>query len=122
MIINSQIRTTLQEISKKAIDYANTPGGNYAYLRRILKVYDKQLTEEERIFLFTTMLELVHYRSVMVDPDNLLILSNIKLRTYMFIFFLSTIFMIVVAALFKTNSSLNGLFEMVSHFIALFSL
>jgi len=122
MRVNPKIRDTLKEISTQAIAHANTPSPDYKHLRRLLRVYDKHLSEEERIFLFKTMLEFVHYRNVMVDPDNLLVLSNIKLRTYVFIFVLVTFGMLIAAALFKTNSALNGLLEVAGRFIKLFSL
>ena len=122
MRVSPKIRDTLKEISTQAIVHANTPSPDYKHLRRLLRVYDKHLSEEERIFLLKTMLEFVHYRSVMVDPDNLLVLSNIKLRTYVFIFVLVTFGMLIAAALFKTNSALNGLLEVAGRFIKLFSL
>lgn len=122
MRVNPKIRDTLKEISTQAIIYTNTTSSDYKHLRRLLRVYDKHLSEEERIFLLKTMLEFVHYRNVMVDPDNLLVLSNIKLRTYVFIFVLVTFGMLIAAVLFKTNSALNGLLEVVGRFIKLFSL
>lgn len=122
MKVNPKIRETLREISTQAIAHANTPSSDYKHLRRLLRVYDKHLSEEERIFLFKTMLEFLHYRNVMVDPDNLLVLSNIKLRTYVFIFALTVFGMLIAAALFKTNSALNGLFEIIGRLIKLFSL
>ena len=122
MIVNPKIRTTLQEISEKSVEHANTVSQDYRYIRRLLKVYDQHLTEEERIFLFKTVMEFIHYRSVMVDPDNLLILSNIKLRTYMFIFMLSTLTLLIGAILFKTNTALNGILEMIANFTKIFSL
>lgn len=122
MKINPKIRDTLKEISTQAIIHENTPSPDYKHLRRLLRVYDKQLSEEERIFILKTMLEFVHYRNIMVDPDNLLVLSNIKLRTYVFIFVLVTFGMLIAAALFKTNSALNGLLEVAGRFIKLFSL
>lgn len=122
MRINPKIRDTLKEISTQAITHANTPSPDYKHLRRILRVYDNHLSEEERIFLLKTMLEFVHYRNVMVDPDNMLILSNIKLRTYVFIFMLVAFGMLLAATLFKTNSALNGLLEIAGRFIKLFSL
>jgi len=112
----------LQEISEKSVEHANTVSQDYRYIRRLLKVYDQHLTEEERIFLFKTVMEFIHYRSVMVDPDNLLILSNIKLRTYMFIFMLSTLTLLIGAILFKTNTALNGILEMIANFTKIFSL
>lgn len=122
MIINPIIRAAFQEISERAVEHSNTVSEDYRYMRRMLKVYDTHFTEEERIFLFMMLMEFVHYRSVMVDPDNLLVLSNIKLRTYMFIFILSLTAMVIAAGLFKTNSTLNGLIEVITHFTALFSL
>ena len=122
MRVNPQIRNMLKEISTGAVELANTPGKDYMHFRRLLKVYDKHMSEEERIFLLKTVFELIHYRSIMVDPDNLLVLSNIKLRTHVFIFVLTIIAMLVAAALFKTNSVLNGTMEMVTRFITLFSL
>lgn len=122
MKVNPEIRKTLAEISTHAIQHANTPSDDYKHLRRLLRVFEKNLTEEERVFLFKTLLEFIHYRNVMVDPDNLLMLSNIKLRTYVFIFILSVAAMFVAAALFKTNSALNGLMEMLGMFMKMLSL
>lgn len=122
MKVNPLIRLTLEEISKASVATANEPDKNYKHLRRFANLFKSHLTEEEQIFLIKLVLEQIHYRSVMVDPDNLLILSNIKLRTYMFIFVLSTAAMIIGAVLFKTNSTLNGFVEMMGRLIKLFSL
>lgn len=122
MKVNPQIKATLKEISEHAIDHANNPGKDYRYWRRILRVFERHLQEEDRIFLFKTVFELVHYRNVMIDPDNLLTINNIKLRSYMFVFFLSVVAMIIAAALFKTNSALNEIFELLGRFAKMLSL
>lgn len=122
MRINPQIRGLFKDISTKSVEHANNPSPDYKYLRRLLKVYDTQLSEEERIYLLKMAMELIHYRNVMVDPDNLLVLSNIRLRTYMFIFVLAVLAMVIGATLFKTNSTLNGLIDMLSRMTKLFSL
>lgn len=123
MKINPQIRETLNEVSKSALEQTNTKQSvDYKHMRRILKVFKTHLTEEEQLYIFKTTMELIHYRNVMVDPDNLLVLSNIKLRTYMFIFMLSTLTLVIAAVLFKTNSTLNGLIEFIARLVKIFSL
>ncbi len=123
MKINPKIRATFTEISKKAIDQSNSiQDSDYKYLRRMLRVYKTHLTEEEQLYLLKTALELIHYRNIMVDPDNLLIISNIRLRTYMFIFLLSLITLITAAILFRSNGTVNGLVEFLARLVKIFSL
>ena len=123
MKINPNIRAMFAEISKKAIDQSNSvQSSDYKYLRRMLRVYKTHLTEEEQLYLLNTALELIHYRNIMVDPDNLLIISNIRLRTYVFIFLLSMVTLITAAILFRTNSTLNGLVEFLARLVKIFSL
>ncbi len=123
MRINPKIRATFTEISKEAIDQSNSiQDSDYKYLRRMLRVYKTHLTEEEQLYLLKTALELIHYRNIMVDPDNLLIISNIRLRTYMFIFLLSLITLITAAILFRSNGPVNGLVEFLARLVKIFSL
>lgn len=123
MKINPKIRAMFVEISKKAIDQSNSvQSSDYKYLRRILRVFKTHLTEEEQLYLLKTALELIHYRNIMVDPDNLLIISNIRLRTYVFIFLLSMVTLITAAILFRTNSTVNGLVEFLARLVKIFSL
>ena len=122
MKVNPKIRAVLDEIAKDAVTHANTPAKNYKHCRRLLRVFSSTLTEQERIYIVSMLFEMVHYKNVMVDPDNLLTISNIKLRTILFTFLLGMVFLVSGAVLFRSNHSLNGIMNMIDGFMKIFSL
>ena len=109
MKVNPEISKVLNDISKESIRLANNPTSHYKYVRRILRVYDRTLNEEDRIYIMNQLLEMIHYRSALLDPENMLQAANIRIRTVMFITFMVILVVIVAGIVFKTNDSLNGI-------------
>lgn len=86
MKINPDIKKTLSLIGKEAVDNGNTPDGERRYHRKMLQVFKHNLSEEEQLYILKTVLEFVHYRTITTDPDNILSIHNIKLRSWFFVF------------------------------------
>lgn len=107
MKVNPLISKVISEISEESFRLANNPSAHYKYIRRILRVYDKNLNEEDRIFVLNQLLEMLHYKNATLDPDNMFIAANIRFRSWSYLTFLIIVVMIITAALFKTNSALN---------------
>jgi hypothetical protein len=80
------------------------------------------LNDEEQLFLFKVILEQMHYRNLITDPDNIVQIHNIKLKTITYVFFLTVLIILLVAALFKVNDSLNGLISMFGNVLKLLAL
>ena len=115
MIINPKIKGLFKEVSVQSIAYANTPDKERKYNRRLLKIFKEQLTEEEQLYVMKSLFESIHYKNIVTDPDNVLQLHNIKLRTFTFAFFACSLFALLISALFKNNTSLNGLLDIFSN-------
>lgn len=122
MRINRRIKETLSEISKETVKLHNEPDQQLRYIRRIVGVYQNQLTEEEQVLVSKYLLELLHYRNLSIDPDNMLTISNIRIRTIFFVFICTVMTMIVAAALFKTNTSILHLVNLLVKFFTIFGL
>lgn len=112
MVINKKIKETLREITEQNTKYMNTPDMERKYLKRLLGVFKNSFTEDEQLFIFKIVLDQMHYRNMITDPDNIVQIYNIKLKTITYIFFLTTIIILLIAALFKVNESLNGIIDM----------
>jgi hypothetical protein len=109
MIINPKIKALFKEVSSQSIVYANTPDKERKYNKRLLKLFKEQLTEEEQLYVVKSLFESLHYKNIVTDPDNVLQLHNLKLRTFMFIFFIVSLFAVLISVLFKNNASINSL-------------
>lgn len=122
MIVNKKIKDALKEITEQNVKYMNTPDKERKYLVRLLGVFKNTLTEQEQIFIFKIILEQIHYRNLITDPDNIVQIHNIKLKTITYVFLLTVILILLVAALFKVNESLNGILDMFGNVLKLLSL
>lgn len=122
MMINKKIKETLREITEQNVKYMNTPDKERKYLKRLLGVFKHNFTEDEQLFIFKIVLEQMHYRNMITDPDNIVQIHNIKLKTITYIFFLTTITILLIAALFKVNESLNGIIDMFGNVFKLLAL
>ena len=122
MIVNKKIKDALKEITEQNVKYMNTPDKELKYLVRLLGVFKNILTEQEQIFIFKIILEQIHYRNIITDPDNIVQIHNIKLKTITYVFLLTVIVILLVAALFKVNESLNGILDMFGNVLKLLSL
>ena len=122
MLINKKIKETFKEITVQNVKYMNTPDKERKYLKRLLNVFKNNLNDEEQLFLFKVILEQMHYRNLITDPDNIVQIHNIKLKTITYVFFLTVVIILLVAALFKVNDSLNGLISMFGNVLKLLAL
>lgn len=122
MIVNRKIKDVLKEITDQNVKYQNTPDKEKRYLKRLLGVFRNSLTEDEQLFLFKIMLEQMHYRNMITDPDNIVQIHNIKLKTITYTFFLTVLGIFITAVLFKVNDSLNGLVDMFGNVLKLLAL
>ena len=122
MIVNKKIKDALKEITEQNVKYMNTPDEERKYLVRLLGVFKNTLTEQEQIFIFKIILEQMHYRNIITDPDNIVQIHNIKLKTITYVFLLTVIVILLVAALFKVNESLNCILDMFGNVLKLLSL
>jgi hypothetical protein len=119
MMINPFIKKALSEISKDAIKYANTRDGEKRYLRRMLHIYENRLTEEEKLFIFKYLLELIHHRNIITDPDNILTIYNIKFRNFFVMFaIVFTAFILALLFLFSPMSIAGT----IQYFVKVFSM
>lgn len=115
MIINPAIKGLFKEVSTQSIAYANTPDKERKYNRRLLKLFKEELTEDEQLYVMKSLFESLHYKNIVTDPDNVLQLHNIRLRTFTFGFFIVALFVLLLSALFKFNTSLSGLIGVFSN-------
>ena len=122
MIVSKKIKETFKEITEQNVKYMNMPDKERKYLKRLLNVFKNNLNDEEQLFLFKVILEQMHYRNLITDPDNIVQIHNIKLKTITYVFFLTVVIILLVAALFKVNDSLNGLISMFGNVLKLLAL
>lgn len=122
MIVSKKIKDTFQEITAQNVKYMNMPDKERKYLKRLLGVFKNTLSEEEQLFVFKIVLEQTHYRNMITDPDNIVQIHNIKLKTITYVFFLTVVIVLLVAGLFKVNDSLNGLISMFGNVLKLLAL
>lgn len=111
MIVNPKIKLLFAEIATKANKLANSKEDRKKYIRKLVKLYTTKMSEEEQIYLAMELFEQISYRNIVIDPDTLVAMNNVKHRTYFIIFILAIITMVTGAALFKTNSSLNEVLQ-----------
>lgn len=111
MRVNSQLKKTLIEIADKTIEYSNEVDTQRKYLRRILRTYKNTLKEEEQMYVLRVISEMIHYRTIATDPENMITLSNIKLRSYLTIFLLSSVFMFMTFFLASQTGSTSSIAE-----------
>lgn len=121
MIVNQKLKTLFAEIAEESNKYLNIKDEKKRYVRRLVKLYTTKLSEEEQIYILSQILDQLNYKSIVVDPDNLITLNNIKHRTYFIIFILTMLTMLTAAALFKTNSAINEIMVMVGKIITMVS-
>lgn len=111
MKVNPEIKQALDAISSESVKLANNPTAHYRYIRRIVNVYEKHLKEEDKVYILNTILEMVHYKSALLDPENMMQAANIRIRTIFFVAVMTVMVIIVAGVVLKTNDSLNGLVD-----------
>ena len=121
MIVNPKLKELFAEIAEQANKYLNQRDDKKKYVRRLVKLYTTKLSEEEQIYVMSQVLDQLSYKSIVVDPDNLIALNNVKHRTYFVIFILTVLGMLTAAALFKTNSAINEIVVMMNKILTMIS-
>jgi hypothetical protein len=122
MIVNPLIKQIYREISEQTVRYNNTPDKDRRYIKRFVHIFKNELSEDEQIYLAKSLLESLNYRNIVTDPDNVLLLHNIRLRSVTYVFFVVASLMLLGAALYKTNDTLNGILEALSNVLKLLSI
>jgi len=122
MIINPQIKNLFKEISMQSLAYTNSPDKDRKYNRKLLKVFKERLTEDEQLYVMKCLFDSLHYKNIVTDPDNVLQLHNIKLRTFTFIFFMVSLLMLLASALFRNNDSISSIVSVFTNIFKLISL
>jgi len=120
MKVNPKIKEVIDEIAKETVIHFNSDKSfKVSKLRKLYRFFKNNLTEEEQLYIIYHILENIHYKNILVDPETLITVSNIKLR-YIFFIVVSVIFvMVVFAILFKTNPTLNHILEIFSNVISI---
>lgn len=109
MNVNPKIKLMLADIAEQSIKYANTRDRRKRYHRRLLKLFKENMTENEQLYLFNKILEEISYKNIIADPENMLTIGNIKLRSHFMVFVMSIITLIVASYLFGTNGEVKAL-------------
>lgn len=122
MIINKKINDTLAEITVKSIEYSNNPESKRLYMKRMLKIFNESLSEEERIFIVAYMLDNLHYKNILIDPETMLTANNIKLRSFFLIFTVICLAEILVLFLVQKEIFFKGGFKVVEDLLKFMSL
>ena len=122
MIINPKIKSVFQEIAKQSLTYANSPDPDRKHYKRFLTIFKNKLTEDEQMYIIKFIFESLHYKNIVTDPDNVLMLHSIKLKNITYIFFLTLIILLFAAILFKTNDTLNGVVDVIMNAFKLLSI
>ena len=109
MNVNPKIKLMLAEIAEQSIKYANTKDERKKYQRKLLKLFKQSMSEDEQLYVFNTILEEISYKNIIADPDNMLTVGNIKLRTHFMIFVMSIIVLLLASYLFGTNDEIKAI-------------
>ena len=109
MNVNPKIKLMLAEIAEQSIKYANKKDERKKYQRKLLKLFKQSMSEDEQLYVFNTILEEISYKNIIADPDNMLTVGNIKLRTHFMIFVMSIIVLLLASYLFGTNDEIKAI-------------
>ena len=122
MIVNPFLKNIFKEISSASVNYHNQQDNERKYLKKIHNVFTKHLTEDEQLFILKYMLELIHHRNIITDPDNILTIYNIKFRHFFMMFFISTTILITALVLMFNFNPFSGTFDTIYKVFKLLSL
>ncbi len=109
MNVNPKIKLMLAEIAEQSIKYANKKDERKKYQRKLLKLFKQSMSEDEQLYVLNTILEEISYKNIIADPDNMLTVGNIKLRTHFMIFVMSIIVLLLASYLFGTNEEIKAI-------------
>lgn len=109
MNVNPKIKLMLAEIAEQSIKYANTKDERKKYQRKLLRLFKQSMSEDEQLYVFNTILEEISYKNIIADPENMLTVGNIKLRSHFMIFVMSVIVLLLASYLFGTNDEIKAI-------------
>ena len=109
MNVNPKIKLMLAEIAEQSIKYANTKDERKKYQRKLLKLFKQSMSEDEQLYVLNTILEEISYKNIIADPENMLTVGNIKLRSHFMIFVMSIIVLLLASYLFGTNDEIKAI-------------
>lgn len=109
MNVNPKIKIMLAEIAEQSIKYANKKDERKKYQRKLLKLFKQSMSEDEQLYVLNTILEEISYKNIIADPDNMLTVGNIKLRSHFMIFVMSIIGLLLASYLFGTNEEIKAI-------------
>ena len=119
MNVNPKIKIMLAEIAEQSIKYANSKDERKKYQRKLLKLFKQSMSEDEQLYVLNTILEEISYKNIIADPDNMLTVGNIKLRSQFMIFLMSIIFLLLGSYLFGTNDNIMAIGEGISKILTI---
>lgn len=109
MNVNPKIKLMLAEIAEQSVKYANTKDERKKYQRKLLKLFKQSMSEDEQLYVLNTILEEISYKNIIADPENMLTVGNIKLRSHFMIFVMSIIVLLLASYLFGTNEEIKAI-------------
>lgn len=109
MNVNPKIKLMLAEIAEQSIKYANTKDERKKYQRKLLRLFKQSMSEDEQLYVFNNLLEEISYKNIIADPENMLTVGNIKLRSHFMIFVMSIIVLLLASYLFGTNDEIKAI-------------
>ena len=109
MNVNPKIKLMLAEIAEQSVKYDNTKDERKKYQRKLLRLFKQSMSEDEQLYVLNTILEEISYKNIIADPDNMLTVGNIKLRSHFMIFVMSIIVLLLASYLFGTNEEIKAI-------------
>lgn len=109
MNVNPKIKLILAEIAEQSIKYANTKDERKKYQRKLLRLFKQSMSEDEQLYVLNNILEEISYKNIIADPENMLTVGNIKLRSHFMIFVMSVIVLLLASYLFGTNDEIKAI-------------
>lgn len=122
MNVNPKLKEMFSDISKASTVYHNLPDPDRKILKRLLRTFKNNLKEEEQVYVMKMLFEQIQYKNIITDPDNIIQIHNVKLRSTFIQFIMCVLIMIVIAALFRTNAGLNSVIDAIGHVFSLVSI
>lgn len=107
MNVNPKIKLMLAEIAEQSIKYANSKNERKKYQRKLLRLFKESMSEDEQLYVLNNILEEISYKNIIADPENMLTVGNIKLRSHFMIFVMSVIVLLLGSYLFGTNEEIK---------------
>jgi len=105
MRVNKEIKNMLITIATEAIRYQNEDKTKYEkYLISMYNTFNRALNDEEKKLILTYLILNLGYKHMLFDEEVILKAGNLKLRSYLFIFILSSLFVVLIDFLFTDSN------------------